>query len=171
MKYRNEEDRCYGVAGMVAGLSLMEAHDLLAEVNIERPPGESIRFTPDFYFAGNPRLSASKSWRHIMGHFRVLVALAVANALCRRMVLEQRRADSRLHDSLLEVACADAMDYCQLERDEVTPIFDEMYDRLTRLFADPQVRRGMTGFAAALRERRTLSSVDVMELMQELSIF
>ena len=35
MKYRNEEDKCYGVAGMAIGLNVFDADDLMTEVNID----------------------------------------------------------------------------------------------------------------------------------------
>ena len=36
MKYRNEEDKCYGVAGMAIGLSVFDADDLMTEVKRQK---------------------------------------------------------------------------------------------------------------------------------------
>ena len=170
MKYRDELDKSYGVAGMALGLSVFDAADLFTAVTLDGEGPGCIQFTPEFFFAGNPRLSPRGSWQYILSHYRITVGLAVANALCRRMVLDNERADQRLRDQLLDVACADGRDYCQLERDEVESIFDEAYDNMKRLFSDTRVRKAMDYFADALQQRRTLSHIDVTDILQQLDL-
>lgn len=170
MKYRDELDKSYGVAGMVLGLSVLDAADLFTAVSLDAEGPGCIQFTPEFFFAGNPRLSPRGSWQYILGHYRITVGLAIANALCRRMVLDNDRADQRLRDQLFDVACADGRDYCQLERDEVEPIFDEAFNNMKRLFADKRVRKAMDYFADALQQRRTLSHIDVTDILQQLDL-
>ena len=170
MKYRDELDKSYGVAGMVLGLSVFDAADLFTSVTLDGEGPGCIQFTPEFFFAGNPRLSPRGSWQYILGHYRITVGLAIANALCRRMVLDNERADQGLHDQLFDVACDDGRDYCQLERDEVQPIFDEAYSNMFRLFTDSRVRKAMDYFADALQQRRTLSHIDVTDILQQLDL-
>ena len=52
MKYRDELDKTYGVAGMVLGLSVYDAKDLFTAVTIDGDGTECIKFTPEFFFAG-----------------------------------------------------------------------------------------------------------------------
>ena len=170
MKYRDELDKCYGVAGMALGLSVLDADDLFTAITLDGDGPECIQFTPEFFFAGNPRLSPRGAWQYILGHYRITVGLAVANALCRRMVLDNDKVDERLRDHLFDIACADGRDYCQLERDEVEPIFDETFNSMMQLFADSRVRRAMDTFADALRQRRTLSHIDVNDILQQLNL-
>ncbi len=170
MKYRDELDKCYGVAGMALGLSVYEASDLFTAITLDASTGGSIQFTPEFFFAGNPRLSPRGSWQYILGHYRISVGLAVANALCRRMVLDNDKVDNKLRDELFNAAYEDGRDYCQLERDEVEPIFDEVFESMSRLFADSRVRRAMDTFADALQQRRTLTHIDVSDILQQLNI-
>ena len=170
MKYRDELDKCYGVAGMALGLSVLDADDLFTAITLDGDGPECIQFTPEFFFAGNPRLSPRGAWQYILGHYRITVGLAVANALCRRMVLDNDKVDERLRDHLLDIACADGRDYCQLERDEVEPIFDETFNSMMQLFSDSRVRRAMDTFADALRQRRTLSHIDVNDILQQLNL-
>ena len=170
MKYRDELDKCYGVAGMALGLSVLDADDLFTAITLDGDGPECIQFTPEFFFAGNPRLSPRGAWQYILGHYRITVGLAVANALCRRMVLDNDKVDERLRDHLLDIACADGRDYCQLERDEVEPIFDETFNSMMQLFSDSRVRRAMDAFADALRQRRTLSHIDVNDILQQLNL-
>lgn len=170
MKYRDELDKCYGVAGMALGLSVLDADDLFTAISLDGEGPGCIQFTPEFYFAGNPRLSPRGAWQYILGHYRISVGLAVANALCRRLVLDNERIDVQLRDELFNAACEDGRDYCQLERDEVEPIFDEAFDNMSRLFSDLRVRKAMDAFADALRERRTLSHIDVSDILQQLHL-
>ena len=170
MKYRDELDKSYGVAGMALGLSVFEADDLFTSVTLDAVGPGCIQFTPEFFFAGNPRLSARGSWKYILGHYRITVGLAVANALCRRMVLDNEPVDSKLRDDLFNAAYEDGREYCQLEQDEVEPIFDEAFDNLSRLFSDSRVRKAMDSFADALQQRRTLSHIDVNDILQQLNL-
>ena len=170
MKYRDELDKSYGIAGMALGLSVFDADDLFTAVTLDGDGPDSILFTPEFYFAGNPRLSPRGAWQYILGHYRITVGLAVANALCRRMVLDNERVDDKLRDDLFNAAYEDGKDFCQLERDEVEPIFDEAFDSMKRLFSDSQVRKAMDAFADALQRRRTLSHIDVADILQQLNL-
>lgn len=170
MKYRDELDKSYGVAGMALGLSVLDADDLFTAVTIDGEGPGCIQFTPEFFFAGNPRLSPRGAWKYILGHYRVTVGLAVANALCRRMVLDNERVDQQLRDQLFNIACDDGRDYCQLERDEVEPIFEEAFNNMMRLFSDSRVRRAMDTFADTLQQRRTLSHIDVNDILQQLDL-
>ena len=86
------------------------------------------------------------------------------------MVLDNSRVDDKLRNDLLDAACDDGRDYCQLERDEVEPIFDEVFEQLTRLFGDNRVRKAMDTFADALQQRRTMSHIDVADIMQQLNL-
>ncbi len=170
MKYRDELDKSYGAAGMVLGLSVLDASDLFTAVSLDAEGRGCIQFTPEFFFAGNPRLSPRGAWQYILGHYRITVGLAIANALCRRMVLDNEAVDNKLRDELFNAALADGTRYCQLERDEVNPIFDEAFDNMMRLFSDSRVRRAMDTFADALQQRRTLSHIDAMDILQQLDL-
>ena len=170
MRYRDELDRSYGAAGMALGLSVFDASDLFTAISLDAEGPGCIQFTPEFFFAGNPRLSPRGAWKNILGHYRISVGLAVANVLCRRMVLDNEKVDQNLRDQLFNAACDDGRDYCQLERDEVEPIFDEAFDSMMRLFADSRVRKAMDAFSDALQRRRTLSHIDVADILQQMNL-
>ena len=63
MKYRDELDKSYGVAGMALGLSVFDAADLFTSITLDGDGPGAIEFTPEFFFAGNPRLSPRGSWQ------------------------------------------------------------------------------------------------------------
>ena len=170
MRYRSEEDKCYGVAGMAIGLSVFDAEDLLREVNIDADGVDCVQFVPDFYYTGSPRVPASKSWHHIYAHYQVSMGLAIANVLCRKMVLDHGVLDRKRRDELLDAAVADGLALCQLDRDEVEPMFDKSYSYLMRVFGNRDIQRVIYDFAAQLRQRRSLTRVEVAELLQELNL-
>ena len=146
MRYRDELDRSYGAAGMALGLSVFDASDLFTAISLDAEGPGCIQFTPEFFFAGNPRLSPRGAWKYILGHYRISVGLAVANVLCRRMVLDNEKVD------------------------QVEPIFDEAFDSMMRLFADSRVRKAMDAFSDALQRRRTLSHIDVADILQQMNL-
>lgn len=170
MKYRNEEDKCYGVAGMAIGLSVFDADDLLAEVTIDADGVDCMRFTPDYYFTGSPRVSASKSWHHIYSHYQVSMGLAIANAMCRKMVLDHGILDRKRRNELLDAAVEDGHALCQLDRDEVEPLFDKSFSYLTRVFGNRDIQRAIAAFVQQLQQRRSLTRSEVAELLQELNL-
>lgn len=170
MKYRNEEDKCYGVAGMAIGLNIFDADDLLAEVTIDADGCDCVRFTPDFYFMGNPRYPASKSWHHIYSHYQVSMGLAIANAMCRKMVQDHGTLDRKRRNELLEAAIADGYALCQLDRDEVEPLFEKSYSYLMRVFGNRDIQHAISVFVQQLQQRRSLTRSEVSELLQELNL-
>ena len=170
MRYRSEEDKCYGVAGMAIGLSVFDAEDLLREVNIDADGVDCVQFVPDFYYTGSPRVPASKSWHHIYAHYQVSMGLAIANVLCRKMVLDHGVLDRKRRDELLDAAIADGLALCQLDRDEVEPMFDKSYSYLMRVFGNRDIQRVIYDFAEQLRQRRSLTRAEVAELLQELNL-
>ncbi len=170
MKYRNEQDKCYGVAGMAIGLSVFDADNLMTEVSIDADGVDCVRFVPDFYFTGSPRVSASKSWHHIYAHYQVSMGLAIANAMCRRMVQDHGVLDRKRREELLDAAVADGHSLCQLDRDEVEPLFDKSYSYLMRVFGNRDIQQAINAFVEQLRQRRSLTRGEVAELLQELNL-
>ena len=65
LKYKDENDRSMGLAGSAIALVIWDGEDKLAAINLDSLPGEGLEMTPDFGFAGNPRLSARLAWQII----------------------------------------------------------------------------------------------------------
>lgn len=58
LRYINEDEKCYGITGMAIGMVVWNAEDVLASVSLDAPVDEVVEFTNEYYFNGNPRLSA-----------------------------------------------------------------------------------------------------------------
>lgn len=170
MKYRNEDDKCYGVTGMVLGLSVFDANDLFTSVSIDGEDNSCISFTPDFYFSGNPRLSAKDSWQCLYSHYQISMGLVISNVLCRKMLLDRGVLDGKTRKALLDVLSDEGKETCQLERDEVEQVFDKTYSYLMRIFSNSGLAKAIRQFAERLKEKRTLSNGEALDLLDELNI-
>ena len=71
MKYNDEEDKCYGIAGMAIGISIWNGEDLLYQIDIDDDEHGYISFTPDYYFSGNPAVSPVESWHATLKHYQM----------------------------------------------------------------------------------------------------
>ena len=124
LSYTNEAHRAYGVAGMAISLVIFDGEDMLASVDIDRNPGEMMEMAPDFYFTGNPSLSAKAAWSRIVSNFNLTAAMILGNALCRSLVLERRELAKELLASLHDTIVGEAAETCSLEADEAERLFN-----------------------------------------------
>lgn len=85
MKYNDEEDKCYGIAGMAIGISIWNGEDLLYQIDIDDEEHGYISFTPDYYFSGNPAVSPVESWHATLKHYQMTVGMLIANLFCRNL--------------------------------------------------------------------------------------
>lgn len=172
MKYRNDDDKCYGVAGMTLGLAIFDATDLYEGVDLDAADagGTGVLFSPEFYFSGDPRIDAKQSWQCIYSHYRVSVALLIANTMCRKMLLDRGVISRRQRQELLQAASEQGSELCQLDADEVQPIFDQYYEHLVRVFGNPSIGSAVRRLTAELKRRRRFSRAEMAELLQELQL-
>ena len=91
LKYADERDKSYGIAGMAIAVVAYDSESMLASVSMDAEPGHAVEFGSEFYFSGNPRLSAKIAWTEIIKHFRLATGLLVANAMSRHYVQHRRR--------------------------------------------------------------------------------
>lgn len=167
MKYRSEEDKSYGVAGMALGMTVFDVADRYASITLDADGLDCVNFTPDFFFAGNPRVPATSAWKQMCSTYRVSVGLVLADAISRKMVLDHGSVDRKLRKHLLDAARAEGKESCQLEPDEVDQLFDEDFTHLVGVFSNPSVRQTITKIAHRLTDSRALTRFDVEELLQE----
>ena len=169
-RYKDENDRSYGAAGMAIGLVVFDGEDMISSVSLDRDSDDTFQMTGDFYFTGNPVVSAKAAWNHLLKNYNLSVVMLVANVLCRSLVLNSTRlsAESRrmLHDSIVE----EGHNVCSLDDDEIDALFNKNYSYLDRVFSHRGVQSVAHDFASALRERRSLSRVDVIDMLKVLNM-
>ncbi|MCC8113135.1 MAG: hypothetical protein LUD17_00205 [Bacteroidales bacterium] len=166
--YSDEEDKSFGLTGMVISLNIYDQYSMLREVSMDRPDGEGIAFTPDFYFDGNPRMSAKIAWNEMVRQYQMLTGMVLGNVMCRSMVhLRKPLAQERL-DAMRRIVEEEGTQSCSLEQDEIDAIFNKTYNYLERLYSNRQVATIADRFAAVLRRRRTMTGTDVEEEIETL---
>ena len=163
MKYRSEDDKAYGVAGMALGLAVFDVSRLSAGIDLDESGFACLQFDPSFFQAGNPLMSAKDSWKHAYGNFQVLMGLSIANAMSRKMLLDHGTIDRKMRDFLLDEACGEGMLTCQLEREEVEPLFDRYFSHLMQVFSNRDIARAVSDFALLLRRERAIAGSDMQD--------
>ena len=51
LKYKDDTDRSYGVAGMALAAFILDYEKYIASVSVERRGLDAVEFSPDFYMA------------------------------------------------------------------------------------------------------------------------
>ncbi|MBD5300073.1 MAG: hypothetical protein HDS17_01180 [Bacteroides sp.] len=168
LKYTDETDRCYGATGMAIGLMVFDGEDMLASITLDGDPNEMVAMSPDFYFAGNPGVSAKTAWNQILKNYNIGIAMLMSNLLCRSVVNKRQALPNELHDFLLDLAREEGHESCSLDDDEIERLFNKNYSYLNRVFNHRGVQSVAHDFASTLGQRRTLSRLDVLELLEAL---
>ena len=168
LKYTDETDRCYCATGMAIGLMVFDGEDMLASITLDGDPNEMVAMSPDFYFAGNPGVSAKTAWNQILKNYNIGIAMLMSNLLCRSVVNKRQALPNELHDFLLDLAREEGHESCSLDDDEIERLFNKNYSYLNRVFNHRGVQSVAHDFASTLGQRRTLSRLDVLELLDAL---
>lgn len=170
LKYIDEDDKCYGVTGMAIGMMVWDCENLLSSVSLDAPAGESIGFTHEYYFSGNPRVSAKASWNQIVEHYQLSMGMLIANVMCRNLVLHHTAITNELKNLIYKYIDEEGQDTCSLESDEIKRLFEKSYSYLYRIFNHQGVQSVVHDFARSLKEQRFLSQSEVVEKLRALSM-
>lgn len=169
LRYIDETDRSYGIAGMTIALALWDGEPYLASISIDRPVGESLKFTPAFGYSRNPRLMASLAWREHLKMFELTAAMIMGNAMCRAYVGDSTSLNTRTADDLRAVIREEGLEACALDSDETDLIFNKTQRYLGRVFTHSGVSALARSLATELRNRRNLSASEVFDILEALN--
>ena len=171
LSYKSEEDKCYGITGMAIALVVFDGEDYLTSINLDADTSdEMMEFTDEFYFSGNPELSAKNVWNHILKNFNLAMALSVGNVLCRKLVFESKPLERDCAKSLLNLMNEVGRESCSLESDETQHLFEKNLNYLNRIFSHHGVQSVAHDFAEALKNRRSMTRFEVVEQLRALSM-
>lgn len=92
-----------------------------------------------------------------------MMGLSIANAMCRKMLLDHGSIDRKMRLLLLEAACNEGMLACQLEKEEVERLFDKYYSHLLSVFSNREIAQAVSEFATIIRQERTITRQDMEE--------
>lgn len=168
LRYKSEDDKCYGATGMAISLVVMDGEEMLSSMSLDRNPGEIMEMHSAFYFSGNPGLSAKAAWQQMKENFGLSVAMLIGNVMCRRMILDKESVEPEIRKNLTERAIQEGNESLGLEPDEIKNLFDKEYTYLFRVFNHQGVHGVAHDFANAFKRRRQLSRLDVLDLLRAL---
>lgn len=167
--YRNEDDKSYGATGMAVAVMIFDCEDKLAYIDLDETPDSMFHLTGDFYFAGNPGVSAKTAWNQILSNFNLTMAMTIANVMCRRVVLDRLTMEEETRNALLDLLKEVGADSCQLEDDETLRLFNKNYTYLHRVFNHYGVQSVVNDFADELKRCRRMTRYDVIDHLRALS--
>lgn len=170
LSYKDDNDRCYGAAGMAIGLVVFDGEDMIAGMSVDAPAHAMMEMTGDFFFNGNPALSAKSVWNRMLRNFNLMTAMIIGNTMCRRVVYEGGAMDSALRRLLLDTVLDEGASACSLERDEAENLFNKDYSYLQRVFAHRGVCSLAHEFARTIASERSMSRADILEALRGLSM-
>lgn len=167
--YSDEDDKCYGLTGMIISLNVFDSDDMLREISLDSEHGDSISFTPDFFFCSNPRYSAKIAWKEMVKQYQLLTGLVIGNVLCRYNVSRKKELDSEVMDDLKSLIAYEGHDMCSFDDDEIDHIFNQTLGYLNNVFSNRKIHSLADGFVNVLKRRRTMSGSEVLEEFQLLN--
>lgn len=170
LKYTDETDKCFGLAGMAISLVVWDASELLSAINLDAPVEEALRLTPDYYLGQSGRSGAKAAWEQDLKRFQLTAAMTIANVCSRRLV---RRSEGQLSRRTLEAILTflneEGAMLCQLEPDEVQRITSGIHQHCTRIFNHSGVCTIASQLASQLTERRSMQAAEVLDLLAPLN--
>jgi hypothetical protein len=169
LKYSDETDRSYGLAGMAISMVVWDGEEKLSSISIDNPLGEGIELAPEVRFAGNPHFSPRSAWQQQVKRLELSAAMIMGNAMCRAYVNRQRSLSSKVNASLKALVRDEARSVCSLEDDEIEAIYNKTYSYLEQLFMHEGVAEIAREFARELCAKRRLSAAETLDRLRSLS--
>lgn len=167
LKYKDEADKSLGVAGMCISLVACDCEDMLASVSLEEG-SEAVTMSEEFFFNGNPRMSAKIVWNELLKQFEVAVGMLIGNVMCRQFTANHT-LDNRLIEAAHSIIIDEAAELCSLEADEAERVYNKNYRYYYRLFSHPGVCSIASDFATNLRAQRSMTAGEVIDHLRRLS--
>ena len=169
LKYNNEDDRCYGLAGMAITLAALDAIDRVSSISLDSDD-LMVDFIKDYYYEGSPLVSAKASWNHILENFHITSAMMISNLLSRRLIYEKKDVERDVLNLLYDTIVEEGEESCSLEEDEVRDLFNKTLAYSRRIFGNRRIYPMVDKFAKIIAERRTLSGSEVREELHFLQL-
>lgn len=162
LTYKNEDDRCYGLAGMTLTLSRFGALDRVAGISLDSP-GTMVTFAHSYYFTGSPSISPKSAWKNLIDNYYITMGMVIANLMARRIVREHSSVPKEELDTLYKQILDEGINTCSLEEEEVRHIFDTTVVKLNHLFTNAFMRPKIDELARSLARKRTMSGQEIQD--------
>ena len=169
LAYLNEDDRAYGLAGMVISLASLDAIDRIAQVCLDTD-GPMVEFSNEYYFAGSPSISPKSTWDNLVQNFHLTTSMVVSNILARSLVRMKEEAPESILRHIYQEVEKEGIDTCSLEEDEIENLYNNALKRSLRLFKNPRLHPAIDEFARIISRKRTLSGMEIRDELHLLQL-
>lgn len=167
LSYRNENDKAFGLAGMILSLGSLDALDTIVRVSLDSS-GPMVTFNNQYYYAMSPKLSPKVAWENLKRNFYITSAMVMGNVMARSMVRDNAAVPDAVLDDILAEMQNEGCDSVQLENDEVKQLYDHILMRMRRLFGNPRMHPVVRELSGVLELRRSLTADEVIEEINRL---
>lgn len=169
LRYLNEDDRAYGLAGMAISLAALDALDTVTRISLDAE-GPMVTFAGHYYFAGSPSVSPKAVWDTLVRNFHITSTMVVGNVMARSLIRMGRDVPEEILTRLREEIAAEGADTCSLEPDETDALFRRTLSYSRRIFANPRIKPAVDEFARVISRRRDLTSAEIRDELSMLNI-
>lgn len=167
LAYRNEDDRAYGLAGMIITLSAFDALELVHSVSLDSE-GPMVRFSEEYYHLLSPTLSPKSVWEAMRRNFYITSAMVVGNVMARGVVRDGGDVPAELLESIQRTMEQEGAESLDLEADEVVTLYRHLLRRNAQLFHNPRLHPKVRNLSRRLALLRELSAGDIEAELEHL---
>ena len=169
LRYINEDDRAYGLAGMAISLAALDAIDRVADISLDTD-GPMVSFAHEFYFCGSPSLSPKAAWNNLVNNFYITSNMVVSNLMARALVRMDEEIPQELLDVIRREMVAEGIDTCSLEEDEIDRLYRRSMTAMRRIFGNRRLHPAIQEFARTLSRRRHLTGTEIYDELRLLRL-
>ena len=169
LTYLNEDDRAYGLAGMVISLASLHAIDRVVEVRLDSD-GPMVEFSHEYYFPGSPSISPKSTWDNLVQNFHITTAMGLSNIMARSVVRLREEAPDEIMKRIFSEVEREGRETCSLEDDEIENLYRNALTRSRRLFLNPRLHPAVEEFARIISRKRTLSGREIYDELHLLQL-
>lgn len=169
LTYLNEDDRAYGLAGMVISLASLHAIDRVVEVSLDSD-GPMVEFSHEYYFPGSPSISPKSTWDNLVQNFHITTAMVLSNIMARSVVRLREEAPDEIMKRIFSEVEREGRETCSLEDDEIENLYRNALTRSRRLFLNPRLHPAVEEFARIISRKRTLSGREIYDELHLLQL-
>ncbi len=169
LEYRNEDDKAYGLAGMIIALSSMDSLELVQSVSLDADDSADetmIEFTDEYYHVLAPNVSPKSVWETLQRNFYITSSMVLGNVMARSVVRDGTQVNEKLLKIILNMMRIEAEETLDMGNDETDLLYRQMLRRNMNLFYNPQVRSKVKALSRRLALLRNLTVRDIVSELE-----
>lgn len=169
LTYLNEDDRAYGLAGMVISLASLNAIDRVVEISLDAE-GPMVEFSHEYFFPGSPTISPKATWDNLVQNFHITTSMVLSNIMARSVVRMKEEAPQEVMKAIYTEVEREGHDTCALEDDEIENLYNNALARTRCLFHNPRLHPAIDEFARIISRKRSLSGMEIRDELHLLQL-